>query len=237
MKTLSKQILRILSATIKVAGVSITSGNSSKDVTSALTTVLTTAGDNNTSIPLQISSGSASPGVIVTSGINRNELFDNTTKEKLSSVAGNEIYGRLTFATSVYTLSFYYLDGAGAEQPYTFTSNTTIDFDFNYRYEFHQLPADALVFQMSRNISSDPKVSGILPKTEVLTVTATNTLSAISIAPNLSNPVYLSVNGQQIDRLGGSPAFTVSGVTVTWNQTNAGWPLETTDRVVIAYYL
>ncbi len=235
-KIQSKQIQKILTGPIKITGVAVASTNSSVVVTTPITNALTIAGDNGTSVPLIVSSSSVVPGVITSSPMNRTDIWLNLNKTKIESATGKEVYGKLTNVSSVYTLSFYYLDNAGAEQPYTFTSNTTIDFDFNYRYEFHQAPADIIVAQLSRNVSQDAGGAGAVMKYEVLNVTALNTITSLSAAPTSPTAVKLFVNGKLEDPLGGAPAFTISAsVNVNWNSVNAGYSVDTTDRVIAEY--
>jgi hypothetical protein len=50
---------------------------------------------------------------------------------------------------------------------------------------------------------------------EQLTVSATNTLSALSLAPN-NNLMVLIVNGAVFLPVGSPQAFSVSGTTITW---------------------
>jgi hypothetical protein len=68
---------------------------------------------------------------------------------------------------------------------------------------------------------------------EVITVTGQNTLNPLSFLP-IPNTVQLYVNGHEEDSLAGG-AFTVSGVNLTWVPANAGYNVQTTDRVVAVY--
>lgn len=236
----SKQVKRILSTSIKVLGVSVTASNSSVVVTTPITSVLATAGDGGITVPLTNSSGYNTTGIITSTPLNLTGIWNNTSKVKVTTATGEEVYGRLTSSSGVYTLSFYYLTSAGVETPYIFSANTTIDFDFNYRYDFHQLPADAMISQFARNVYQDPKgTGGGAPQMEVLSVFSLNTLAPLSNTPSDPNKLTLVVNGQWIDALGGgSAAFTLSGgVNITWSAANAGYSLETTDRVLAIYYL
>ncbi len=236
MKIQSKQVQKILTGPIKILGISVTSGNSSVVVTSGITSALTVAGDGNTSVPLQVSSGTTVGGVITSAPLNYTEIWNNTNKDKIETSSGREVYGRLTNASSTYTLNFYYLDNTGAEQPYTFTATTTIDFDFNYRFEFHQAPADIIVSQLSRNVSQDAGGAGSIIRYELLSVTGLNSITALTTTPTSATAVKLFINGKLEDPLGGSPSFTISGgVNITWNSANAGYSVDTTDRVVAEY--
>lgn len=237
----SKQVKRILSASIKVTGVAVTASSSSVVVTSALTSALGISGDGGTAIPLVASTAYNVTGVIVNAPLNRCEIYDSTSKKKIPvPPSNNEAYARLTQASNVYTLSFFYLDNTGTETPFFFTSNTNIDFDFNYRYDLHQLPSDAFISQIARNVYQDASGGGgSVLQIEQITVFSLNTLAPLSAIPADPNKVELVVNGQVIDALGGtSAAFKVSGgVNLTWSATNAGYSLETTDRVVARYFI
>lgn len=236
MKIQSKQVQKILTGPIKITGVAVTSSNSSVVVTSAITSALTVAGDGGTAVPLQVSASNTAAGVITSAPLNYSDIWNNTTKDKIENTLGREVYGRITNVTTTYTLSFYYLDNTGTEQPYTFTSNTTIDFDFNYRFEFHQAPADIIVSQLSRNVSQDAQGAGSITRYELLSVSGLNSITALTTTPTSATAVKLFVNGKLEDPLGGSPSFTISGgVNITWNSANAGYSVDTTDRVVAEY--
>lgn len=69
---------------------------------------------------------------------------------------------------------------------------------------------------------------------EPLTVTAPNTLSSTTFAPN-GTFTLLVVNGGVYLPVGSSPAFSTSGTNVSWNAANAGFSLATTDSVIAVY--
>lgn len=233
-----KQIYKILGAPIKIVGASVLSGQSSIDATTAITSALTTAGDNGASVPLINSIGADSAGVVVATPTNRTEIWDSTTKLKIANTSGQEVYGRITYATNVYTLSFYYLNSTAVETAFIFTANETIDFDFIYRFTWAQLPTDALVSMQTKNVYQDPKGSGATAQQEILSVSAINVVSSLSNTPNNVNTVKIFVNGKEEVGLGTSPAFTItSGVNITWNQANVGYELDTTDLVVASYFI
>jgi hypothetical protein len=62
--------------------------------------------------------------------IQKAEILDNN---------GNHVYGKLTYNSAVYTLSFYSLV-SGTETPYSFGTTTTIDFNFLYLFDFARIP-------------------------------------------------------------------------------------------------
>ncbi|BAS55344.1 putative for curly fiber subunit based on high copy number in virion [Leptolyngbya boryana NIES-2135] len=234
--TPAKHIDKIIAASIRLSGVSA-AGNSTV-VTSQITTALSTAGDKGVSVPLQISS-SGGLGVIVTPPSNRCEIYNATSKDKISSASGEEVYARLTQASGVYTLSFYTLENNGTETAYSFGSSTPIDIEFNYRFDFRRLPADAIIGIPTRNISEDPTTpTGQTLFREKLNVTGTNTIDPLSKTPVNATAIFLIVNQTTLDAFGGSTAaFAVNLSTkeVTWNPANAGYDLDTTDRVIAVY--
>jgi len=233
----AKQVKRIISAPVKITGLAVSSSASSVVVTTQLTSALTTAGEGGVSVPLVSSTTTAQNGVCTTAPINKCEIWDNTTKQKITAGSTqNEIYGKMTISSSIYTLSFYYLDNSGVEQSYSFPSSGTIDFDFIYRYRFHEFPADGAIAAITKNVFLDPKGAGAVEFNEQLTVTSTNTLSNMSNTPAYPTRTKLFVNGKVEVPIGGSPAYAVSTNQIIWNATNAGYTLETTDIVFVTYY-
>lgn len=219
-----------------IGAIGFAASGSSNTVTTPITTVLSTAGNGGISVPLQVASTSQ-VGVITTGSDARVEIVDSSTKKKIADASSNEVYGRLSESSGAYTLSYFSLV-AGSETAYTIPS-TSIDFYFNYRYDLYRLPSNFAISLGARVVSNDPaSVGGSTARwvTEKLTVTALNTLSALSNAPTVTTNIFLIVNGKTENAFGGgSAAFSVSGTTVSWSAANAGYPLETTYDV-IAYY-
>lgn len=233
-----KQVKKLIAGVTKITGLTAAGSTTSTVVTSQLASALAVAGDGGSSVALLQSLNNTQPGVPSTDPGNKCGIWNSTTKEKIGTVSGNfEVYARLTFATSIWTLSYYYLDGTGTEQSYTFPSNTVIDFNFVYRFQFADFPTDGLVSIVTRDIYSDPAGSGAAAIFEKLTVTSTNTLANISQSPSFPLKTLLFVNGKTEVAVGAFPPFSVSANAVTWNQSNAGYILETTDDVTIEYYI
>lgn len=204
----------------------------SGNVTSALTTAVTTIGNGGVAVPLQVASA-ASVGLIVTTPNNLCRIVATSTKRPIADASNNEVYGRLTHNAGVYTLTYFSLVN-GTETAYSFPSATNVDFYPVYRFDAARYPVDANVSTTAALIQDDPIVTigGTTLNTPVLlTVTATNTLSALPVAPSAANRIFLNVNGKTEHTTGGSPAFSVSGTTVTWNAANAGYSLLTTFEV------
>lgn len=233
----AKQISRIISAPIRVAGFS--ASGASIVVTTAITTALSTAGDNGISVPVQTSPNVSSVGIIASVPNNRIEIYDSASQHKIQLASGDDVYGRLTVATGVYTLSFYSYP-SGTETAYTFPAAQNIDFEFNYRFAFAQFPTDAIVGVTTRNLAQDNNPNGNLARlfSEMLTVTATNTISSVTKTPSDTTVFWLEINNLIYDTFGSSSAYysvNASTKALTWSSINAGFNVETTDRVIARY--
>lgn len=222
-----------LSAPVQISGVSV-SGNSA-NISAAIATALSTAGDGGVSVPTQALGGSNKVGVIVATPHNRCEVADDTTGEKFASETNAEVYGRLTAAGAVYTLNLYTNEN-GVETAYSFAAATSIKIEFNYRFSVAKLPADALIATRSRNIADDPAVTGDGQKqTEQLTVTVLNVVSDLAKTPTDPDDVTVTVNGEAHKPVGTAPSFSIANKTITWIPVNAGFDLETDDEVFADY--
>lgn len=225
----AKQISKIITGHIKVSGFNTTAANSDV-ITTALSTALATAGAGGVSVPLQASSGDSGIGVVTLGSSNRVEINDGS----LDDGNGNEVYGRLTESGGVYTLSYYSLI-ANVETAYTFGSAETIDFEFSYRFDFERLPPDFAVVTAYKVLSGGGGGSGgHSVTTELVTVTATNTLADLAKTPDVTANVFLVINGLAYSTLGNAD-FSLAGKAITWNQANAGFPITTTDKVIAQY--
>jgi hypothetical protein len=221
--TKAKQIEKPIQGFIGVLNSAILATNSSKVVTADITTAVGT-------LPLQLASSTQQGIVVSPYGNDKIEMWDTTTKEKLKDTNNNEIYGRLTEATGVYTLSFYSLV-VGVETAYTFTVNTNIDYVFVYKYDFRYLPEDFAIKFPLISSNNDPERGGILVL-ETLTVTALNTINNLSFVPKNVNQVLFYVNRTVVTPLDG---ITVVGQAITVTPATLGYDIETTDTVY-AYY-
>lgn len=228
----TKQIDWFIDTVIVITGQSA-SGNST-NITTPITTALSTAGNGGVAVPLQVASATQ-PGVI-TSGNNTVAIFDTSTKKAIRDANGNEVYGRLTQATGTYTLT-YYSNVAGTETAYNLPSST-IDFWFSYRFDIARLPSDfAIRYTVSNTNESIPVFGGANQKTftELLTLTGTvnngSVLPDLTKTPTAASTIHLYVNGIDYSQLLGH--FTVSGKTITW--TVASFSITTSDQVHVQY--
>ena len=224
----SKQIDKLLQAPIYVAGF-VYPAAATTSITAALTTAAATAGDGGTSVPVQVASSTAMG--FINSGQNRVSVWNSATGAKLADAAGNEVFGRLT---GTYDLALYSAV-AGADTSYVPAAPVTVDFEVSYKFTFEKLPVDALTNVEARYVSDDP--SGGRDRAEAVSVTATDTLAALTQAPNTSKQITLNVNGQIVSSLMSPAPFSVAGTAVTWSAVNAGFSLATTDKVVANYQL
>jgi hypothetical protein len=223
----SKQIEKLLDGVLRAnafAGTGL-----SNNVTAAITAVLATASGSGGSVPLQIATSTAM-GVVVAATKNKVAIYVAATKLPLSDGNGNEVYGRVTEAAGTYTLGYFSLV-AGTETAFTLPA-TSIDFEFFYRFDFASLPADFATGVQARNVTDDVG-QGALHVEELRNPTALNTIGALSFTPNPLASLVLVVNGKEESNLDGS--FSVIGTAVTWIPATAGYPLETTDKVITRY--
>jgi hypothetical protein len=220
----SKQIEKF---TIGRLGSSGFSGAGTSDVVT--TAITTAAGTDN--VPVQVATATTL-GFITTGANNKVLILDSTSKAAIDDGAGNEIYGRLTEAAGVYTLSYYSLV-VGVETAYVLPA-TTIDFFVNYNYSFEKLPADILVRINTAIVGEDPKNSDGRPiRNEKVNVTGLNILADLAFLP-ITNSLALYVNGKA-ESEGASEGFTRVGKVLTWDATDAKYNLETTDTVIAHY--
>ncbi|NJR38530.1 MAG: hypothetical protein HC781_06385 [Leptolyngbyaceae cyanobacterium CSU_1_4] len=234
--TPSKQIIKFLSAPIRLTGISVS--GSSADISTAIATALSTAGDGGVAVPTQVVGGSNKVGIITLAPSNRCEIALSTSKDKILALNGEEIFARLSEAGGIYTLSFLTLPDTGTETAHSFASAATIDVEFNYRFDFNRLPSDAIIAIGTRNINQDSAVGGGGSKLfrERLTIATQNTVPVLAKTPDQAYNLVLIINGLEYSTLGGGSApMSVSGKTVTWSASNAGFNLDTTDKVDASY--
>ena len=113
-----------------------TASGTSDDVTSVLVTAA--AVDDVTVTP---SDGTESSlGFIVTSSDNLVKLVDTTNKNLVADENLDEVFGRLTESSGVYTLS-YFSNESGIENAISLSEN--IDFFPNFNYALEDYPFDA----------------------------------------------------------------------------------------------
>lgn len=106
------------------------------------------------------STGSAVKGVVVTAPYNKIPLRD-TNFDVIKNTTGDEIYARLTWSASVWTLTYYYLSGS-TETAYSFGSST----DLNWFYQRLYNPiTDKPVYNDMLYIPSENATADVLDAT------------------------------------------------------------------------
>jgi hypothetical protein len=206
--------------------------------TAALSIVTGTNAYNVTSAMAGAASGGTATqaGVITAAPKNRVLLMNNDTGREIAQADGDKIFGRITFATAVFTLTLYVSDGAGGETAYAPVAGDSlngVEVDIFYGEIVHAKdhdPTDIVngLFSADELPSSDP--NSHVSERELLTV-ATNgqTAFTLSFTPKAES-LRLEVNGQaQVHGVD----FTNSGTAVTW--TDNDFTLETSDEVVAQY--
>ncbi len=226
-----KQIQKNLQAWVGIAGFTAT-GGPSDTITAALTTALGTAGNGGVSVPLQVGSASQM-GVNTAIGFNITPVYVAGTKDVPLDANGQEVYGKITNSGSAWTLSYFSVV-AGTETAYTMAASSAVDFEVPYVFTFDLLPLTAITAATQRHVAPDPAATSGRTQGDALTVTAANTVSALS--RTYAGPwAILIVNGVTYTNFGPTPPFSITGTAVTWSAANAGFALATTDEVKVIY--
>lgn len=151
---------------------------------------------------------------------------------------GRAIFGRLTFASAVWTLSFFTLVG-GTETAFNFSGHPQSGAAISFRY------CEVVPFESNdpfTDVYQGEGVDEIMLNgvrryyRNTLTVT-TNGQTSITLpkapATDALDLTELSVNGQAMEY---GTDYSISGSTLTWITAAAGFSLATTDKVGIRVY-
>jgi hypothetical protein len=130
------------------------------DITSAVSTALLTGADDGSALLNVVSSGAI--GIIASGSNNKCKIYDSVNRELYAF--GEEVYGRMAFAASVYTLNYYY-EINGVETAYDLGAIAqSLKVEIPYRFPLYQLPKDAIVgvsrwrsFETQYTVASLPK--------------------------------------------------------------------------------
>ncbi len=228
---LAKQIGKLLTATVGIAGFA-TAGGTSDTITTALTTALATAGNGGVSVPLQVGSATQE-GVDTAAGFNLAKVFLSASGKTLTDGNGNDVYGKVSVAGAVWSIAYFSAPG-GVEAAFAMPAAASIAFDVPYIFSFADLPLRALTAVAERHVGPDLAAYGFRSQGDALTVTAANTLSALSQTA-AGTFFLLVVNGLAYTALGSNPPFSVAGTAVTWSAANAGFALMPGDDVKAVY--
>lgn len=184
------------------------------------------------------SGGTDTQAGVFTTAPNNKVYVRKVSDGKAVTSNGAQVFGRLTYATGVWTVTFYTMSG-GSETAFDWTGNADAGADMSLRFVevvqlANKLPSDEV--EAGESIDEMQASSPLLhqhPAPDILTVSS-NGQTALTLAatPKWGTAVELEING--VSYLNGAGKdFTVSGTTLTW--LNRQFTLATTDEVV-AYY-
>ena len=177
-------------------------------------------------------------GVFTTAPNNKVYFRKVNDGKAVSDSSGREVFGRLTYATGVWTVTFYVLV-SGSETAFNWNGNADAGASLSLRFVesvqiANKLPSDEV--EAGESIDEMQASSPLLhthQSPDVLTV-STNGQTEFTLAatPKWGGAVRLEVNGVTYVN-GAGKDFTVSGAALTW--LNRGFTLTTTDEVVAFY--
>ena len=228
-----KQVDQKFLADFQLRGVTLGALGGSVDVTAGIATWAATGARNGTSVPMQLSANIDVEGVVVSANllvqINENPSGlvpkDATDNDK-------EIFGRVSEAAGVYTVTFYKLDALGVDEAIDLPA-ANYDFILFYCFPLHKVPANALIGLGRKDVSQDPVTAGV-PKIERVAVTALNVIAPITFLPKAGS-VRVEVNGVSYAEVTHS-GITVTGQAIAWAPLLMLFDLETSDTVDVYAY-
>jgi len=225
-----KQLDGFIHAYIILSGISV-SGNSS-NISNALATACNTAGKGNTSVTFRPFT-TYDEGQGIQTGSTRLQIYDAIDKSEFKDSLGNFVYGKLSYSSPTWTLSFYTLV-SGVETAYSFASATAISVNIIYVFSLATFPPDAFtkvgVVELDSATGTNKEVRSIR---EVLTVSATNTISQeLTYVPLYG--VTFRVNTIPYQTTDIAPLFSVTSKAITINPNN-GFSITTSDTVTANY--
>ena len=173
-------------------------------------------------------------GVFTTNPTNRTTIIRRDNGRAVEKADGTRIFGRITFAATVFTLTLFISDGAGAETAYVPVAgdnlnNVAIDIIYGETVPWESRnPTDAVnALDGLDDVSIDP--NSHVQQIDAFTPTAAQTAFALTQTPKAGS-VLMFINGQAQKP---TTDYTVAGSSLTY--TAVDYALATTDNVLIAY--
>lgn len=173
-------------------------------------------------------------GVITAAPKNRVVLMRRDNGRALEKADGTRIYGRVTFAATVFTLTLYVSDGAGGETAYVpvagdALNNVHVDMIYTEIVPWQSiLPTDAFNnLDGLDDVSVDP--NSHTRQIDPFVPTASQTAFVLTQTPKVGS-VEMFINGALQKP---TTDYTVAGANVTYNAVD--FALATTDIVHFAY--
>lgn len=226
----STQIHHIRGSKVVIKNQAVAANDTTTDVTTTIVAALWTLGRTGAWVQNIVSAGMYKEGVMVKANDDYEIAVVTNVGKNAIGADGEEVYARLAEAAGAYTLEYYTLDDAGVEAPYTFAAAEAIDFCFGYRFKFEDMPDNVQTFGLSLN--DDP--AGAAPiQRDVLTVSAINTLSALTKTPLDLTNVIVYVNG--VANYQPHLHFTVVGTAVTRDPAEAWYNLLPGYDIMVEY--
>lgn len=196
-------------------------GGASDNVSTALATLLSTCTRQGAALPAQsavLTSGSEAEGVITSTPLNK-VAIRGANDQHIVDANGNDVYGRITLAGAVWTVTYYSMAG-GTETAYTgIAAGTALTMLMPCLFQLFHYPYSADLMVEDLSVDSELGLVGKRPFAANLAITTANTV------PNLPQAavgeVHLVINGINYSSLDTNPAFIVSGNAVTWSAANS----------------
>lgn len=165
---------------------------------------------------------------------NKIYLRNRATGKAFQDANGQQVIGRLTESTGVWTLSFFIISG-GSEVAYNFTGSTDVGANFDFRWcESIQLKdaSPILVVDYAEGIDEIDPSSPLIHQHQVdyFTATAAQTAFTSSATPKDATDAAFFVNGIRYKY---TTDFTFVGTAVTW--LNTDFALQAGDIVTLEY--
>jgi len=227
----AKQVYKSLTAPVGVNGNVLAADANSMDITAPLTTALGTAGDGWVAVDVQVAPNLFDHGIVTETTRNRVLVYADKG-DKVDDGNGNEVYGRMTEAAWVYTVSFFSMVD-GVETAFSAPA-ATYGFEIPYQFQFHDLPTDAITSIVSKRVQEELAWSSGKFK-EAVVIATLNTIPNSSKVISDATQVTVSVNGQDFFvGAANSPVSVTVPNTIAWDASKA-FPLDTTDTVEIEY--
>ena len=175
-------------------------------------------------------------GVYTTAPQNKIYLRNRATGKAFedSTVTGRQIIARLTYSSTVWTLTFYTII-SGSEVIYDFTGNVDVGASFDFRWcESKQLKdaSPTAIVNFGEGIDELEPSSPLLHDHIVDKITATlnQTAFTLSNTPKTATEVALFVNGIRYNY---TTDYTVASTTATW--LNTDFNMAAGDIVTLVY--
>lgn len=174
-------------------------------------------------------------GVLTAAPQNKVNLNRSANGRALEKADGTRIFGRITFAATVFTLTLYVSDGAGGETPYSpvagdALNNVSIDIIYGEVVKWENILPTQIVNGLDSldDVATDPN-SHLKQIDNYAAPTLNQTAFALSQTPKAGS-VQFYINGMAM-----MPGvdFTVAGSTITYVPTD--FAVATTDKAWAVY--